>query len=68
MQDWAMPLMSLVALVCGISGLGVGYALGFRNGSATGELRALHVTMTQMRERRRSRRHLDEPETADRLD
>ena len=60
--------MPLIALFCGIAGLGVGYALGFRNGCVTGELRALHVTMSQMRERRRPRRHHDEPEAADQLD
>jgi hypothetical protein len=65
MPEWAW---SLITLFCGAAGLAVGYMLGFRNGCVTGELRALHVTIAQMRERRRSRRHHDEPETADRLD
>ena len=60
--------MTLIALLCGIAGLGVGYALGFRNGCVTGELRALHATMSQMRERRRTRRHHGEPESPDQLD
>ena len=63
MPEWAW---SLITLFCGAAGLCVGYALGFRNGCVTGELRALHVTISQMRERRRTRRHHDEPETADR--
>lgn len=65
MPDWAW---SLITLFCGSAALATGYVLGFRNGCVTGELRALHVTISQMRERRRSRRHHDEPETVDRLD
>ena len=65
MPEWAM---SLVALGCGIAGLTIGYALGYRNGCVTGELRALHVTIAQMRERRHSRRHRDEPEPVDRME
>ncbi|HEY2250572.1 MAG TPA: hypothetical protein VGH74_05910 [Planctomycetaceae bacterium] len=65
MPEWAM---SLIALFCGIAGLAIGYTLGYRNGCVTGELRALHVTIAQMRERRHSRRHRDEPEPADRME
>lgn len=65
MPEWAM---SLIALGCGIAGLAIGYTLGYRNGCVTGELRALHVTIAQMRERRHSRRHRDEPEPADRME
>ena len=70
MPDGQVPqwVWSLITLFCGAAGLGVGYALGFRNGCITGELRALHVTLAQMRERRRTRRHHDEPEPADQLD
>ncbi|MBI3862550.1 MAG: hypothetical protein HY290_11720 [Planctomycetia bacterium] len=61
--------MSLIALACGIAGLAIGYALGFRNGSISGELRALHITLQQMRSRRRgSGHHPPEHEPAERLE
>lgn len=62
MPEWAM---SVLTVVCGLAGLAVGYSLGFRNGCVTGELRALHVTMSEMRKRRRSRRPHDAAEAAD---
>jgi hypothetical protein len=54
MPEWALALM---ALSCGIAGLGLGYLLGYRNGCVCGELRALHVTLSQMRSRIESRPH-----------
>ena len=65
MSDWAMYL---AALLCGVVGLAVEYALGFRNGCVSGELRTLDTTISQMRERRQGPRHVDVPETAKRLD
>lgn len=55
MPDWAL---ALIALSCGIAGLGLGYLLGYRNGCVCGELRALHVTLAEMRSRPASRPHL----------
>jgi|GEM_PF-5234290 len=68
MSEWAMYIISLISVACGTAGLAIGYVLGYRNGCVTGELRALHVTIAQMRERRHSRRHRDEPEPADRME
>ena len=66
MPEWAM---SLIALACGITGLTIGYVLGYRNGSISGELRALHISLQQMRSRRRAGgHHPPERESADRLD
>lgn len=66
MQDWVPIAMTIIAVVCGLAGLGVGYTLGYRNGSVTGELRALHITMQQMRRRRD--RHHHESEAGESLD
>jgi hypothetical protein len=55
MPEWAL---ALIALCTGIAGLGVGYFLGYRNGRVCGELRALHVTLSEMRSRSAPRPHL----------
>jgi len=55
MPDWAL---ALIALSCGIAGLALGYLLGYRNGCVCGELRALHVAITQMRSRPEGKPHL----------
>ena len=52
MPEWALALF---ALTCGIGGLGAGYLLGYRNGCVSGELRALHLAMNQMRSLREPR-------------
>lgn len=46
MPEWAL---ALIALSTGLAGLGLGYFLGYRNGRVCGELRALHVTLAEMR-------------------
>jgi hypothetical protein len=46
MPEWALALMALVG---SLGGLGAGYWLGYRNGRVCGELRALHVTLAEMR-------------------
>ena len=54
LPEWAM---TLIALGSGLGGLFIGYALGFRNGAISGELRALHITLQELRSRRRNAGH-----------
>lgn len=54
--------MLVIAPVCGVGGLIVGYILGHRNGCVVGELRALHSSLSERRSRhehRHRRRHRD---------
>jgi hypothetical protein len=52
MPDWGISLLMLGGLVVGFC---LGYLIGYRNGAVSGELRALHATLEELRSRRRAR-------------
>ena len=57
--------MLVIAPVCGVGGLIVGYILGHRNGCVAGELRALHSSLSERQSRHEHRRRHRDPERQD---